>query len=294
MSQPKRIAFATCSEVPDLSDNDRLAVKELARLGIEAVPAIWSEPRDWRGFDAVILRSTWYYWLHYRRFLEWLELLEASGKPVWNPVPLLRWNTNKLYLKDLIGAGLPVVPTQWISPGDWKSVAEFSRSTAWDEVVVKPVVSGGAFSTFRLPGRGLESARAQFQEIWGFGPAMIQPFLKQILTEGEYSFLFYGGEFSHAVLKSAAPGDYRVQHIYGGTSRAVQVDRSWIQTAERIIDAVDTVPLYARVDMVRGEDGLLLMELELTEPNLFFGDQPGSAAMFAEKVLQQMTQGRFR
>jgi len=163
-------------------------------------------------------------------------------------------------------------------------LAELSETTSWTEVIAKPVVSGGAYYTYRWPAAGLAAARTQFEEIWKFGPAMVQPFLKSITDEGEYSFLFFGGEFSHAVLKTVVPGDFRVQHIYGGTSRAVPVEPAAVQVAGDIVRSLDQVPLYARVDMARHDGGLQLMELELTEPNLFFSDQPGSAALFAEKV----------
>ena len=284
MMKKSRIAFATCAEVPDLSDNDRLAVAELGKIGIEASPAVWSEAREWSEYDAIILRSTWYYWLHYPEFLKWLDRLECGAAPVWNPISMLRWNTNKSYLKSIAAKGLPVVPTAWIEPNDWKTVAEFSGSTSWAEVIVKPVVSGGAYSTYRLRAEGLAGARGEFEDVWRFGPAMLQPFLKSVVEEGEYSFLFYGGEYSHAVLKSAVAGDFRVQHIYGGTSRAVQVEPAAVQVAADIVRSLDRVPLYARVDMARHDGGLQLMELELTEPNLFFSDQPGSAAVFADKV----------
>lgn len=284
----KRVAFATCSKYRELATDDLLAVEELRKLGIEAVPAVWNEERDWSAFDAVLIRSTWDYWFHYERFLSWLGRLEKAGIRVWNSVPIVRWNSNKLYLRDLAAKGIPVVPTIWLERNEGEALSRLPSSFG-DEVILKPIVSGGSASTFRLNRDRLSRVKRELSEAWKFGPAMIQPFLRAIETEGEYSFLFFGGKFSHAVLKSSAKGDFRVQSSFGGTSRRAQVEESWIRAAERVLIALEDVPLYARVDMVRDNEELLLMELELIEPNLFLSQCPGSAAVFAEKLARTVS-----
>jgi glutathione synthase/RimK-type ligase-like ATP-grasp enzyme len=298
-----KIAFATNQEWAHLTPDDRLAVAELTRNGIEVVPAIWSEPQDWSRFDAVIVRSTWRYWLDYVKFLEWFDLLERSGVPVWNPVPMLRWNANKTYLRELAAEGIPVVPTIWVEPGDFKKIQRISDDEIWSdhfagvaEVIVKPVISGDSFQTHRLQANEIASFPQHFEEIWKSGPAMVQPFLKSVVEEGEYSFLFFGGEFSHVALKNAASGDYRVQSNFGGTSHGAQPKRSDIEAAEDIIRKLQQglghrfkqPPLYARVDMLRNHGSLQLVELEVLEPSLYLGDHPGAAALFAEKVRSQL------
>ena len=164
-----------------------------------------------------------------------------AERPLFNPPALMRWNTRKTYLQELAAAGIPVVPSRF-GPADAASVAAAFAAFGCDEVVAKPQVSGGAWQTVRLK-RG--------DPVEPIADAIIQPFLPAVGGEGELSFLFVGGRFSHAVRKVAAAGDFRIQPQYGGVLTAFTPDAADVALAERVIAAAPAAPLYARVDLIR-------------------------------------------
>ena len=276
----RSIAFATYEGAPALTADDRLAVPLLAGGNIDVEPAVWSDSRvEWRQFDAVILRSTWDY--HHRpgEFRDWLERLESYGVAVWNPVALARWNMDKRYLRDLAGRGVSTVPTAWIGAGEGVDLNELMESKGWHDAVLKPVIAATSYRTVRVP-----RAVAGHREI-EHGEAMLQPFVPQVAGEGEWSLVFLGGEYSHAVLKRPAAGDFRVQEEFGGSSQAAEAPSMLRESAAEVLAAVEHPWLYARVDGVRDDDGrLLLMELEMLEPLLFLAHHPQAPERFAEAI----------
>ncbi|HYE47664.1 MAG TPA: transporter [Caulobacter sp.] len=253
----------------------------LATAGIEAGEAAWTEAVP-PGFDAVLPMIAWGYHVRPALWSAQLDALEAAGMATINPLPILRWNTDKAYLEDLGAKGVPVVPTvslERLSAGD----IEAARARFGCEVVVaKPRISGGAFQTLKLaPGDPLEGAPE--------GPAMIQPFLPAVGEEGELSLFYFGGVFSHAVAKVAADGDFRVQVQFGGQTRRVDPWPGALAVAEAVLAAVPPLA-YARIDMIRGLDGTLqLMELEAIEPDLFLSYAPEAGAKFGAAVRAALT-----
>lgn len=227
-----------------------------------------------------MIRSTWYYWAKYKEFLKWIDHLQTLSIPVWNPPSLLRWNSNKQYLQELEKKGIPIVPTHWLKTPD----KQFSLP--WTEAVVKPVISGGAHLTFRVNPSNWPSQETQknLDEILKFGPIMAQPFLPEILEEGEYSLLFYGGKYSHAVIKKGPQGEFRVQRLFGGTVQAIAAPKEAIAFAEKVLSLIDLPLLYARVDLIQQKERFLLMELEIIEPNLFFLHDPEAGNRFADAL----------
>src|SRR5690606_31887996 len=196
-----RIALATYSLAPELTEDDRQLLEPLARRGIHAEPVVWDAPGvDWTTYDAVIIRSCWDYYLRRDEFLGWIERLEATGTPLWNPPTIVRWNSDKSYLKDLEAAGVPVVPTRWVAPGETATLAELLEETGWDEAVVKPVVSAGAYETWRTSRARAADDEARFRALARRERLMIQPFLPEITAEGEWSLVFFVVRFSHAVI----------------------------------------------------------------------------------------------
>src|SRR5262245_16012854 len=119
-----RIAFVTCTQYPNLTADDRLAAEELTRRNVIVAPVIWSDAKvDWSAYDVIILRSMWDYHLHPGEFSTWLDRLEEAGPPVWNPVSVARWNSDKRYLCDLEAAGIAIVPTVWFERGEEPDLA---------------------------------------------------------------------------------------------------------------------------------------------------------------------------
>jgi glutathione synthase/RimK-type ligase-like ATP-grasp enzyme len=282
-----RIAFVTYSGLPGLSDDDRLAVEELRRRGAEVEPAVWDDPGvRWSRYDRVVIRSCWDYHKRLEEFLGWLERMEREEIPLWNPARVVRGNVDKAYLVELAAAGLPVVPTAHRERGAPADLAGLLDERGWSEVVVKPSVSASAFRTRRI-GRGeAPAAQADLDELLASSGVLIQPFMTEIQSGGEWSLIFLGGDFSHAVLKRPRAGDFRVQQELGGSAVSAAPSASLIGQARAIVRATPDPWLYARVDGVEAGGTFTLMELELTEPSLFLESDPGAPARFAEAILR--------
>jgi glutathione synthase/RimK-type ligase-like ATP-grasp enzyme len=280
MSGPT-VALVTCAAHPELPPDDRLLLPALAAAGLDPVPRRWDTPGEpWERHAAVVLRSPWDYHLRIAEFHGWLERLDAGRVRLFNPLPLVRWNADKRYLRDLEAAGVAVVPTHWVARGSSTTLADAKEQTGWRDIVVKPSVSATAWETWRVgPDVGPEDEE-RFARLLGRGTVMIQPYLDGI--EGaELSLVFVAGRYSHAVLKRPRPGDFRVQTDFGGTVEAADPDPAVVAQAARALDAAPGASLYARVDGCVIDGRLRLMELELIEPVLFFGHQPAAAGHFA-------------
>ncbi|HEV7783952.1 MAG TPA: hypothetical protein VGQ28_01380, partial [Thermoanaerobaculia bacterium] len=230
-----RIAFVTSAAWAGLTADDRLAVTELTRRGAEVQPALWDDPAvDWSSFDRVVLRSCWDYHLRLPEFLDWLDRMEQSAVPLWNPPPLVRVNADKAYLEPLAAAGAPVVPTLRVEKGEPANLAAILAERGWSEAVVKPAVSASAFRTRRLRQEEAGSAQEDFAGMLAGSAVLVQPFVPEIQTRGEWSFLFFAGEFSHAVLKRPRDGDFRVQHELGGSTALERPAQALVEQARAI------------------------------------------------------------
>jgi len=282
-----KLALATSAQLPELSEDDRLLLAELRARGTEAEPAVWDDPQvRWEGFDRVVIRSCWDYHRRLPEFLEWLERMERLEVALWNPAPLVRANAHKSYLGELSAAGFPVVPTAAVARGSGASLSGLLHERGWNDVVVKPAVSASAFRTRRVSLREAADPQVQgsFAELLASGDALVQPYVEEIGRRGEWSFVFFGGSYSHAVLKVAADGDFRVQHEFGGELRREPPARSLVDAAERVAGWIPRPWAYARVDGVEAGGRLMLMELELIEPLLFLSCDPAAASRFADAV----------
>jgi glutamate/tyrosine decarboxylase-like PLP-dependent enzyme/glutathione synthase/RimK-type ligase-like ATP-grasp enzyme len=284
-----RIAFATDAQHADLTEDDRLAAGALGRRGIDVVPLVWSEfPTGARGtgrspdVDAVILRSTWDYHLRLGDFLEWIGRLERQGIPLWNPPGTVRRNVNKAYLLRLPERGVPVIPTLHLRRGSRASLAAILERQGWVDAVIKPAVSGGAWNTWRTRATGGDEER--FARHLAEADLLVQPYVHDVVSEGEWSLLFFDGRYSHAVLKRPGLGEFRVQEHFGGSVAPAEPDAALRAQAAAALAAANERTLYARVDGVVQEQLFHLNELELIEPTLFVGTCPGSAERFAQAV----------
>jgi glutathione synthase/RimK-type ligase-like ATP-grasp enzyme len=219
----------------------------------------------------VLIKSTWDYFDYYPEFLAWLDKLEALGTSVLNPVATLRWNSSKNYLLELKAKGYPCVAGQILPKGTVISLEELHDAIQADTLVVKPLVSGGAKNTLKISrgaGKEVEQKIASLLQEEDF---LVQPYIPEIVAVGEYSLIFFNAEFSHAVLKSPAVDDFRVQHYYGGTIQEIKPDSKMLASAQVLVAGFSKDSLYARVDGVVIDGVFHLMELELIEPYLFLG-----------------------
>jgi len=274
------------------SDEPRL-VRALADSGISAEVKVWSDPAvDWSGFDAVVVRSIWDYVDRLTEFGAWLDVLESKRIRVFNPVSQLRWNLRKDYLRELETLGTAIVPSVWIDTGDPRSPSQILSTLKWPEIVVKPRIGAGGRNTFRLRTSEPSTLDREWPVILESGGALIQPFLPEVETEGEWSLLFFGGVFSHAVVKSVRAGEFRIQEAFGGRVRAVEPPPALVEFARRVVQNSGAIslrfpagpPLYARVDLIVTPRGPLLGELEMLEPSFFLEQCPAGAARFARAL----------
>ncbi len=225
----------------------------------------------WEEFQGVVVRSCWDYHHRLEEFLAWVTRLERAGVPLWNPPAVLRWNSHKGYLRDLAARGVPIVATRWLARGRRVGLAQLLRDERWSDAVVKPAVSASATDTWRTSAATAGADQGRLEELLRAGDVMVQPFIAEVCDPGEWSVIFFGGRFSHAIRKRPAAGDYRVQWEFGGTAAPMAPPPRLVADAEAVMAAVPGRPLYARVDGVERDDRLMLMELELIEPHLFLG-----------------------
>ena len=277
-----RIGFATTSEW-GITRDDRLAADVLESRGATVTPVVWTE--DTRpDIDVLVVRSTWGYQHRIPEFARWLVDLDHLGIPVWNPPHVLRWNLVKNYLRDLEAAGIAVAPTEWIQ-GKAPALESLLEEKGWDAAVVKPMISASGHRTFRTTRDSASHDGDKYHDALSTGAIMIQPFLPEIATEGEWSLVFIDGHFSHAVLKRPAPDGFLVQPEHGGNSIPASPLPRLIDDAALALGAAPGRTLYARVDGVRRGERLVLLELELLEPDLFFRFDTGAAERFADALL---------
>ena len=251
----------------------------LTAAGLIDDQRVWTDPGDLSGYDLVLPLFAWGYQRDVAAWYALLGRLEADALPVVNPVPVLRWNSDKAYLAELGTKGVAIVPTVEVAALDDASLAEAMAELATDEVVIKPAISGGADGTHRImPGAAIP-ADALGQR------RLVQPLMPGILTDGEYSLFFFAGRFSHAIVKRPASGDFRVQEQFGGRETPWDASDAARILAAQALGAVPAPPVYARVDMVGDAVGSLhIMELELIEPSLFLHHAPDKGAAFGSAV----------
>ena len=266
--------------------DDELAVPPLSRLGYNVETVSWRSPNtDWSAFDIVVIRTPWDYQNDPEQFLDVLAQIESSGTRLENPLSLAKWNFDKRYLIDLESKGKPIVPTLW-GEGEFTAddVAGWLTRLDTPEVVIKPTVSATAQDTYRLT--GFDPAIAARFRGRSF---MVQPFVQAIVDEGEYSVFYFNGEFSHAILKTPKPRDFRVQEEHGGIITAVGPEAGLLAAAHAVAAIIVPEPLYSRIDLVRGpEGGFRIMELELIEPALYLRMDSDAPARFAAAIDRRM------
>jgi glutathione synthase/RimK-type ligase-like ATP-grasp enzyme len=292
-----RVALVSARAAHDLDEDLAPLLAALAAAGADAVVADWDGPGvDWGAFDVALLRSTWDYTDRLAEFLDWADRTSRVTALI-NPPAVVRWNTDKHYLRDLARAGVPTVPTRFVEPGEGaaRALADFLAQERAEEWVVKPAVGAGSRDAARYARGDEAAAAAHLERLLRAGRSvLLQPYLSQVDRHGETALIYLGGRFSHAIRKGPllrrgdAPTDalFAAEHI---TPRSPAAEE--LEVAQRALAALPfETPLYARVDQIRSADGKpLLLELELTEPSLFFAHAPGAAARLASRLCARLT-----
>ncbi len=256
----------------------------LLRAGFSVEARDWTDPGDLADFDLVMPLVAWGYHQDPPRWHALLDRLERDAVPTLNPVPLLRWNSDKRYLAELGDRGVATIPTRLVESLSEAALAE-AHGVFGDQLVIKPPVSASAYGTHLLGPNDPVPPNAVGQAM------LVQPFLRAVAAEGEYSIMLFDGRFSHAIVKRPKAGDYRVQPHLGGTELPCEAPVGAIELALAALAAAPAKATYARVDMVRDNEGeLAIIELELIEPALWLQHAPDGGESFASAVRSALAQ----
>lgn len=284
-----RVVIATCNPLPAFDPEHQPIIDALATHGVQTEVVAWdAKAYDWSLADLVIIRSTWDYHRRRDEFIAWAEIVARASK-LWNPYEIVRWNSHKRYLEELREQGVPTVPTFWLNQGEAHDLSAFFNGTEWAHAVIKPAVSAGAENTRRFSRDERLSAEEHIKQITATSDAMLQQYLPSVETYGERSLIYFGGTFSHAVLRPAMLAKDRPQTAAIELTSAVAATRDERQAAKLVLSKVRWPWLYARVDLAPGPDERpMLMELELIEPSLFLRHAPAAAERLAEEIRKRL------
>jgi len=270
---------------------DALVIKALEALGLVVGRVAWDDPNfDWSSTRFALFRAVWDYFDRYAEFSVWYEKA-ATLTTFINRKALIDWNIDKHYMADLNSRGVHIPKTLFVEAGEQINLLEaFQKAKALlgfdgGEFVLKPCIAGGARHTYKFHEDDWSQYNPIFQQLIADEAMMLQELQHNIISQGELSLMFMGGEYTHAILKKAKPGDFRVQSDYGGSIALHEASTAEIDFSQKVIDACPEMPLYARVDIFRDNgNAIALAELEIFEPELWFRCHEESAARLAQAI----------
>ncbi len=275
----------------DVVKEDQILMEACQELGLLVDRKSWDDPDfDWSLTRSVIFRTTWDYFDRFAEFEVWLEKARKVTQFI-NSKELVYWNIDKRYLLELEKRGAKIVPTYVVEQGQKKNLKEIADANSWHEIVIKPTISASSRDTHHLPDKKYSSlaTQAMFDALCEQKTMMIQPFLSRVVTEGELSLIVIEGKVTHGVRKLAKSGDYRVQSDFGGSIQIEDPDQAAIDFAENTVRQCPTLPLYARVDLIKDQsDEWNLGEMELIEPELWFRLNPESAKSLSHAIVKRL------
>jgi glutathione synthase/RimK-type ligase-like ATP-grasp enzyme len=271
--------------IRNVLNEDRLLSEALEQKGLKVQRLNWDDPEfDWTDTKYVLFRSTWDYFDRIVEFEDWLEKVKHKCTLI-NDYALIKWNMNKHYLKDIEKEGLPIPPTIFIEKNDELSLQDKVLNLKWEEIILKPVVGATARHTYKFAKENTKEFETLYKELIQQESMLLQEYQKRITTEGEISLIFIGETYSHAVLKRAKMGDFRVQDDFGGSVHPYTANQDEIALAKALVEMCKPKPIYARVDMMRSNSGdLYVSELELFEPELWFRFNPDASQLLANEI----------
>ena len=268
---------------------DQLVQDALNDLGLKTLRISWDDAVfDWSSTKYILFRSTWDYFNRFKEFSIWLSKV-TKQTTLLNPEAIIRWNLDKHYLLDLKNYGVHITNTHFIETGTNTTLKELHDRLNWKETVLKPCISGTARHTYKLNENNLEKHETIFKKLIANEAMMLQPFQYNIVEKGEISMIVFNGKYSHAVLKKAKKGDFRVQDDFGGSVKMYSPTAEEIKFAENTAKACEELPIYARVDIFTDNDNqIALSELELIEPELWFRFFPQAAKTLASDIKNRL------
>ena len=253
--------------------------------GLKVDIAYWDNPTyEWQETKSVFFRTIWDYFERFDEFWEWLEQVKTKTRLI-NSYELIKWNIDKHYLKDLSSWGIETVPTYFADKGCNMKLHEIAKRNQWKDLVIKPAISASAFKTYKILANEIQANEKLFNSLVQERNMLVQPYFETITQLGEASLMVFDGKFTHAILKKAQPGDFRVQDDFGGTVHNYIPTKAEINFAEKVFETCKTKPVYGRVDIVWDNDkNFYLSELEIIEPELWIRNYPKCAERIAEAV----------
>ena len=281
-----RCAFLTMDDLTGYVSDDELPITHLHDVGWTVEMVSWRKDYNWSQFDVVVIRSTWDYQNDPDTFFAVLESIDRSNTRLENSLELVRWNMQKTYLRDIALKGTSIVPTLWQKKAvDTKKLGSFFDQLDTEEIIIKPIIGASAGHAFRLHQSQSNAKLPVLEKIFDRRAYMVQPFMPNIIEEGEFSLIYFEGMHSHTILKTPKANDFRVQEEHGGNIRPVIAESELLHSSQHVIDSLPQKPLYARADFVRTEQNTFaLMELELIEPSLYFRMDADSPMRFAHAL----------
>lgn len=266
----KKVGCITCKEYEELYYDDQHLIPIFKKEGIDLVPIIWDQPIDYNAFDLLVFRSAWDYHQKTERFTDWLKELEKSKVTVCNPVSIIQENYDKRYLKSLEEKGINIIPTKFFDTVSSINLKKILQENNWQKGIIKPTISMSAYHTYTFDKDDCNSLQAQLFDYYGNTAVMVQQFAPEIISEGEWSIVFYDKQYCLSVLKKPKKGDFRVQGELGGTLSVAEPPKAIIAEAKKVLESYSEDILYARIDGIIHEGHFQLMEAELIDPELYF------------------------
>ena len=287
----RRCAYLAMENTVGWSIDAELAFPPMQAMGWSIDSLSWrTSDVDWGLYNAVYIGTPWDYPEDPEQFMRVLESVDRSPAILVNDISLVRWTIPKTYLRVLEDKGAFIVPSIWGDEMQPEALdAAFERFNV-DRIIVKPVISTNATDTYLLERDNFPLPVAQLREIFADRSYVMQPFIENIKSEGEFSLFYFNNQFSHAIQKIPKREDFRVQEEYGANISVATPEPALLEAADRVMQLVDPVPVYARADFVRGPDGnFLLMELELIEPSMYLRMDAEAPRRFAEAFDEYVT-----
>lgn len=286
----KKCAFLSMDSLDGYECYDHLLFEPLADWGWSAEEVSWRDKQvDWNQFDVVVIRSPWDYQQDPEAFFDVLKEIDRSSAVLENNLDLVEWNIDKTYLRELEEQGIEIVPSLWRNNFDQREWNDFFTDLSAKEIIIKPTISAGAKNTFRIfKGNGKQNIE-QLSSTFSNRSFIIQPFMPNIVREGEFSIFYFDDTYSHTILKTPKKDDFRVQEEHGGRLKKIEPEEQLLAIGDQILELIEPDPLYTRIDLVRTDSNTFaLMELELIEPSLYFNMDPESPERFARVFDQWM------
>jgi glutathione synthase/RimK-type ligase-like ATP-grasp enzyme len=275
--------------IANILEEERLLGEALQKKGLRVSRQNWADPDfDWSCCETAIFRTTWNYSYQISAFMEWLANVKEKTRLI-NSYDMIRWNIDKHYLSELETSGVHIPPSIFIKKGDQRSLEEIARINSWEDMVLKPTIAAGARNTFRIGIKDISKYTSTYKDLISAESMILQEFQQEVVIHGEFTFMLFDGQYSHAVIKRAKAGDFRVQDDFGGKVYPYKANPEEIAFAEDVVSKLKVTPVYARVDAIIDNEGTLAVsELELFEPELWFRFHPAAADNLAESISHLM------